>query len=183
MKSTAKPIRSTIIWGLISGLLYIPLCIALSRFMLWPVSFQVSLWMLLAGYGVLLSRWTPESLRSVSLPLLLLMPIPVLRSKSPCQWETWVLTPKPVQPLALKFNLMIMTATLVMPRENGGPAATIPGKSRKFGDLLYSKATALLLKIQHQRLRLNLSWHKTIRIHSTRQQPSAMPFTKLALLN
>ncbi|MGD8883098.1 MAG: hypothetical protein PVI82_14475 [Desulfobacterales bacterium] len=72
MKSTAKPIRSTIIWGLISGLLYIPLCIGLSRFMLWPVSFQVSLWMLLAGYGVLLSRWTPKSLRSVSFPLLLL---------------------------------------------------------------------------------------------------------------
>ena len=72
MKSTAKPIRSTIIWGLIGGLLYIPLCVALSRFMLWPVSFQVSLWVLLAGYGVLLSRWAPESLRSISLPLLLL---------------------------------------------------------------------------------------------------------------
>jgi hypothetical protein len=72
MKSTAKPIRSTIIWGLIGGLLYIPLGVALSRFMLWPVSFQVSLWVLLAGYGVLLSRWAPESLRSISLPLLLL---------------------------------------------------------------------------------------------------------------
>lgn len=72
MKSTAKPIRSTIIWGLISGLLYIPLCIGLSRFMLWPVSFQLALWMLLTGYGVLLSRWAPKSLRSISLPLLLL---------------------------------------------------------------------------------------------------------------
>jgi uncharacterized membrane protein len=72
MKSTAKPIRSTIIWGLIGGLLYIPLCVALSRFMLWPVSFQVSLSVLLAGYGVLLSHWAPESLRSISLPLLLL---------------------------------------------------------------------------------------------------------------
>jgi hypothetical protein len=55
------------------GLLYIPLCIALSRFMFWPVSFQVSLWVLLAGYGVLLSRWAPKSLRSISLPLLLLL--------------------------------------------------------------------------------------------------------------
>jgi len=72
MKSTAKPIRSTIIWGLIGGLLYIPLCVALSRFMLWPMSFQLSLSVLLAGYGVLLSRWAPESLRSISLPLLLL---------------------------------------------------------------------------------------------------------------
>ncbi len=73
MKSTAKPIRSTIIWGLIGGLLYIPLWVALSRFMLWPVSFQVSLWVLLAGYAVLLSRWAPKSLRSISLPLLLLL--------------------------------------------------------------------------------------------------------------
>jgi hypothetical protein len=31
MKSSANPIRSTIIWGLIGGLLYIPLCVALSR--------------------------------------------------------------------------------------------------------------------------------------------------------
>jgi len=72
MKSTANPIRSTIIWGLIGGLLYIPLCVALSRFLFWPASFQVSLWVLLAGYAVLLSRWAPESLRSISLPLLLL---------------------------------------------------------------------------------------------------------------
>ena len=73
MKSTVKPLRSTIIWGLIGGLLYIPLCIGLSYFVRWPVSFQVSLWVLLAGYGVLLSRWAPKSLGSISLPLLLLL--------------------------------------------------------------------------------------------------------------
>lgn len=72
MKSTAKPIRSTIIWGLIGGLVYIPLNVAFSRFLLWPVNFQMSLWVLLAGYAVLLSRWAHGSLRSISLPLLLL---------------------------------------------------------------------------------------------------------------
>ena len=41
--------------------------------MLWPVSFQVSLWILLAGYGVLLSRWAPKSLGSIALPLLLVL--------------------------------------------------------------------------------------------------------------
>jgi hypothetical protein len=55
------------------GLVFIPLCVVLSRFMFWPVSFQVSLWVLLAGYGVLLSRLAPKSLRSISLPLLLLL--------------------------------------------------------------------------------------------------------------
>jgi hypothetical protein len=59
-------------WGLISGLLYIPLCLSLSRFVFWPVSFQISAWLLLAGYAVLLSRWAPKSLSSISLPLLLL---------------------------------------------------------------------------------------------------------------
>ena len=73
MKSTAKPLRSTIIWGLIGGLLYIPLCVGLSYFMLWPMSFQVSLWVLLAGYGILLSRWAPKSLGSITLPLLLVL--------------------------------------------------------------------------------------------------------------
>jgi hypothetical protein len=72
MKSTAKLVRSTIIWGLIGGLVYIPLCVALSRFLPWPVSFQIALWILLAGYAVLLSRWAPRSLTSISLPLLLL---------------------------------------------------------------------------------------------------------------
>ena len=72
MKSTVKPLRSTIIWGLIGGLLFIPLCIGLNYFVRWPVSFQVSLWVLLAGYGVLLSRWAPKPLGSISLPLLLL---------------------------------------------------------------------------------------------------------------
>ena len=72
MIPTATPIRSTIIWGLISGLLCIPLSVGLSRFVFWPLSFQLSLWVLLAGYGVLLSRWAPKSLKSVSFPLLLL---------------------------------------------------------------------------------------------------------------
>jgi len=72
MKSTANPIRSTIIWGLISGILYIPLCLGLSLFMFWPVSFQISLWVLLAGYAVLLSRWARRPLRAISLPVVLL---------------------------------------------------------------------------------------------------------------
>ena len=72
MKSNATPIRSTIIWGLISGFLYIPLIVGLSYFMFWPVSFQVSLWVLLAGYAVLLSRWAHRSLSAIGLPLVLL---------------------------------------------------------------------------------------------------------------
>ena len=73
MKSTAKPLRSTIVWGLIGGLGYIPLCSALSLMVFRPLSFQLSLWALLTGYAILLSRWASRPLKSIGLPLLLLL--------------------------------------------------------------------------------------------------------------
>ena len=73
MKSTTKPIRSTIVWGLIGGLIYIPLCSALNLIMFWPLGFRLSLWILLSGYAVLLSRWASRPLRSIGVPLLLLL--------------------------------------------------------------------------------------------------------------
>jgi hypothetical protein len=72
-KSTIRPIRSTIVWGLIGGLVYIPLCSALSLMVFWPLGFRLSLWILLAGYAALLSRWASRPLRSMGLPLLLLL--------------------------------------------------------------------------------------------------------------
>jgi len=73
MNTTTRPIRSTIIWGLIGGLAYIPLCSALSRLVFWPLAFQLSFWAMLAGYTVLLSRWAFRPLKAIALPLLLLL--------------------------------------------------------------------------------------------------------------
>ena len=72
MNPTANPIRTTVVWGVIGGLAYIPFCFALSLVVFWPLSFQLSLSALLAGYGVLLSRWAHQPLRSIFFPLLLL---------------------------------------------------------------------------------------------------------------
>jgi len=72
MKTFARPIRSTIIWGVVGGLFYIPLCAAFNLFVSWPVGLQLTLWALLAGYGVFLTRWSAVPLRSIGLPLLLL---------------------------------------------------------------------------------------------------------------
>ena len=72
MKSTANPIRTTIVWVVTGGLAYIPLCFALSFVVFWPLSFQLSLSALLAGYGVLLCRWVQQPLRSILFPLVLL---------------------------------------------------------------------------------------------------------------
>ena len=72
MKSKARPIRSTIVWGLIGGLVYIPLCSAMSL-LFWPLGIRLTLWMLLTGYAVLLSRMASRPLRSIGMPLLLLL--------------------------------------------------------------------------------------------------------------
>ena len=73
MKIPTSPIRSTIIWGLIGGLAYLPLCSALRILAYWPLCFQLSLWALLAGYAILLSRWARRPLKAIGLPLLLLL--------------------------------------------------------------------------------------------------------------
>jgi hypothetical protein len=73
MNTTMKPIRSTMIWGLIGGLAYIPLCSALSRLVFWPLAFQLCFWAMLAGYAVLLSRWALRPLKAIGFPLLLLL--------------------------------------------------------------------------------------------------------------
>jgi len=83
MKAFSRPIRSTIIWGLIGALFYIPLCTGLSFFVLWPVSWQLTLWALLAGYGVFLTRWSSTSLRLIGLPFLLLFSAAVFIQSAP----------------------------------------------------------------------------------------------------
>ena len=73
MKSKSTPIRSTIVWGLIGGLFYFPLCSAFSLVVFWPLNIQLTLCILLSGYAVLLSRWASRPLKSIGLPLLLLL--------------------------------------------------------------------------------------------------------------
>ena len=42
MKSKASPIRSTIVWGLIGGLVYIPLCSLLGMMVFWPLGIELA---------------------------------------------------------------------------------------------------------------------------------------------
>ena len=72
MKTFVGPIKLTIVWGLIGGLIYIPLCIGFSLFVHWPQCLQLTFWSLLVGYAVFLTRWSAVGLRSMGLPLLLL---------------------------------------------------------------------------------------------------------------
>ena len=73
MKSIAKPIRSTIVWGLISGIVYLVLRVPANSIIFWPVGDQLLLWALLAGYSILLFRWASKPLSGVAWPLILLL--------------------------------------------------------------------------------------------------------------
>jgi hypothetical protein len=73
MKPAAKPIGSTIAWGLMGAIFYIPLSKAFIIFMPWTMSFQLTIWVLLSGYTFLMSGWSSEPFRRIRFPLLLLL--------------------------------------------------------------------------------------------------------------
>jgi hypothetical protein len=73
MKIFAKPIRSTIVFGAIAAAAYIPIGTGFSFLGAWPVALHLTLWTLLAGYGVLLARWSYAPVRSMGRPFLLLL--------------------------------------------------------------------------------------------------------------
>ena len=73
MNNTVRPIRTTILWGLLSGIFYLPLCIFLNSLLPRPQGFQLLLWALLTGYAVLLSHWASRSLKAVAVPIVLLL--------------------------------------------------------------------------------------------------------------
>jgi hypothetical protein len=73
MKGTAKPMRSTIVWGLISGLVYIPLMALTHSILPWPLRYHLVLWALWSGYSIFLCRWAFKQLPSIVLPTFLML--------------------------------------------------------------------------------------------------------------
>ena len=73
MKGTAKPIRATILWGLLGAILYLVTSLLLHTWIPWPRGDWLFLWAVLAGYSLMLSRWASKPVSSVVLPLTLLL--------------------------------------------------------------------------------------------------------------
>jgi len=73
MKITKQPIRTTVIFGLICGISFMPLSFGLCYFFSWPVAFSIILWSYIAIYGFLLTRWSGKSPQTIIFPLLLLL--------------------------------------------------------------------------------------------------------------
>ncbi len=72
MKSTKRPLKATVFFGFICSLSFIPLNTGLSYIVPWPKIFSFTIWLYIAGYGFLLTRWRGKNLPSILFPLLLL---------------------------------------------------------------------------------------------------------------
>ena len=73
MKGTVKPVRATILWGLLGAILYLPAGLLLHFRLTWPLGDWLFLWALLAGYSLMLSRWASKPVSSIALPLIILL--------------------------------------------------------------------------------------------------------------
>ena len=73
MKISRRPMFTTIIYGLLAGMSFIPMVMVMSNLLYWTTSFRLAIWLILAGYLVILTRWGRVSLLSIVFPLLLLL--------------------------------------------------------------------------------------------------------------
>ena len=73
MKTTRRPMLTTIIYGLLCGVSFTPLVMTMGYFLQWSTAFRMTLWLFVAGYLIILTRWEKVKLISVLFPLLLLL--------------------------------------------------------------------------------------------------------------
>jgi hypothetical protein len=73
MKNTSPPLQSTVIFGLICGLSFMPLVLGLSHVIYWPKALNLTLWIYVAVYSILLTRWSSKSINQIIFPLLLIL--------------------------------------------------------------------------------------------------------------
>ena len=72
MKISHRPVLTTVVFGLICGISFIPLNLVLNNMFFRPNSICLALWLFTAGYAALLCRWSKQKLISVSYPILFL---------------------------------------------------------------------------------------------------------------
>jgi hypothetical protein len=72
-----KPIRTTVVFGLLSSLIMLPVIGYEGIRWVWPSVFELALWAMLAAYAMLLCRWARVRCLSVLFPLLLLLGVAV----------------------------------------------------------------------------------------------------------
>lgn len=69
----SRPIRTTVIFGLISTLLILPVAGLLTRHWGWPAAYKLTLWADLALYTLLMVRWSESRWTPALFPLAILL--------------------------------------------------------------------------------------------------------------
>ena len=72
MMTSQRPIRTTIFFGLICGLMFILIRMFFENTFLWPFFFRVTIFACLAAYSLILASWGNKRRISVLFPLLFL---------------------------------------------------------------------------------------------------------------
>ena len=72
MKISRRPMIATILYGLMCGVVFIPVSVVLSYMISWPEAFRLTIWSYVALYGLLLTRWGKRNPISIVFPLLTL---------------------------------------------------------------------------------------------------------------
>ena len=72
MKIKGRPVRTTVLFGLLAAVAFIPATLTLNLFLPWSQTFCLVLWFFVAFYGFLLARWTGTGLLGIFFPVVLL---------------------------------------------------------------------------------------------------------------
>ena len=72
MTKIHRPIRTSLLWGLLCGLLFFPLNFVLSSLISWSSAICLTFWLFLAGYAFVLSKWSKRKFLSSAFPLMFL---------------------------------------------------------------------------------------------------------------
>lgn len=74
----SKPIRTTVVFALVSGFFYLPLSWGVVHHWYYPAPIQLVIWAQLAVYALLLARWSQTRLIAILFPILLLLAMALL---------------------------------------------------------------------------------------------------------
>ena len=72
MKKLPRPVLTSVLFGFIGGISFIPLNLVLNKFFFGPSAIGLTLWLYTSAYAVLLCRWSRQKLMPVSYPVLFL---------------------------------------------------------------------------------------------------------------
>jgi len=73
MTTSGRPVRTTVLFGLLSAGASVPAVWALDLVLPGPMALRLTVWLALALYGLLLSRWAGRGVAGIAFPLLLLL--------------------------------------------------------------------------------------------------------------